>query len=220
MADVAIITAITDGYDTLKPVLPQTGVDVEWICVTDGEPLPDADVAAGWTMICQPRHGRPANREAKQPKLRPWEYTSAPASIWVDASFRVVSNRFAAGALAYADPIAQFAHPWRDCLYEEAAHSALLPKYAGEPIIEQGAHYRVSGHPERWGLWAAGVIARRHTREVRALGEAWAREVSAWSFQDQVSEPFALRAVGLRPASLPGSHMANGWLKYEGSGRH
>lgn len=220
MADVAIITAITDGYDTLKPVLPQTGVDVEWICVTDGEPLPDADAAAGWTMICQPRHGRHANREAKRPKLRPWEYTSAPTSIWVDASFRVVSDRFAADVLAYADPIAQFAHPWRDCLYEEAAHSALLPKYVGEPIIEQGAHYRVSGHPEHWGLWAAGVIARRHTREVRALGDAWGREINAWSFQDQISEPYALRAVGLRPASLPGSHMANGWLKYEGSGRH
>lgn len=220
MADVAIITAITDGYDTLKPVLPQAGLDVEWICVTDGEPLPDADVTAGWTMVCQPRHGRPANREAKRPKLRPWEYTAAPASIWVDASFRVVSDRFAADVLAYADPIAQFAHPWRDCLYEEAAHSALLPKYAGEPIIEQGAHYRASGHPEHWGLWAAGVIARRHIREVRALGEAWANEIEAWSFQDQVSQPFALRAVGLRPASLPGSHMANGWLKYEGSGRH
>lgn len=220
MADVAIITAITDGYDTLKPVLPQTGVDVEWICVTDGEPLPDSEAAAGWTMVCQPRHGRHASREAKRPKLRPWEYTSAPASIWVDASFRVVSDRFAADVLAYADPIAQFPHPWRDCLYEEAAHSAPLPKYAGEPIIEQGAHYRAAGHPEHWGLWAAGVIARRHTREVCALGDVWGREIHAWSFQDQISEPYALRAVGLRPASLPGSHMANGWLKYEGSGRH
>jgi hypothetical protein len=55
---------------------------------------------------------------------------------------------------------------------------------------------------------------------VRALGDVWGREINAWSFQDQISEPYALHAVGLRPASLPGSHMANGWLKYEGSGRH
>lgn len=220
MPDLAIITAITDGYDTLKPVLPQAGLDVEWICVTDGEPLPDADAAAGWTMICEPRCGRHPNREAKRPKVRPWEYTSASASIWVDASFRAVSDRFAVEALAYADPIAQFEHPWRDCLYEEAAHSALLPKYVGEPVIEQARTYRAAGHPEHWGLWAAGVIARRHTREARALGEAWAREVSVWSFQDQVSQPYALRAVGLRPAALPGTHLANDWLKYEGSGRH
>jgi hypothetical protein len=220
MPDVAIITAITDGYDTLKPVLPQLDVDVEWVCLTDGEPLPDAEAAAGWTMICQPRHGRPANREAKRPKLQPWEYTTAPASIWVDASFRVVSETFAADLLALADPIAQFAHPWRDCLYEEAVASALLPKYAGEPVIEQARSYRAAGHPEQWGLWAAGVIARRHTGAVRALGDVWAREVDVWSVQDQVSQPYALRVAGLRPAVLPGTHLANQWLKYEGSGRH
>lgn len=220
MADVAIITAITDGYDLLKPVLPQRGLDVDWVCFTDGEPLPDADAMRGWTVICQPRHGRPANREAKRPKLWPWEYTDAPASIWIDASFRVVSDWFAADALAYADPIAQFAHPWRNCLYEEAAASAVLPKYRGEPLFEQAAHYRARGHPEGWGLWAAGVIVRRHTDAVRQLGEAWAHEVAAWSFQDQVSQPYALRTVGLRPALLPGSHFANPWLNYEGSGRH
>jgi hypothetical protein len=220
MADVAIITAITDGYDTLKPVLPQAGLDVEWICVTDGEPLPDADVTAGWTMVCQPRHGRPANREAKRPKLRPWEYTTAPASIWVDASFRVVSHRFAADALAHADPIAQFVHPWRDCLYLEAEASAGLPKYTGEPVREQAARYRRAGHPERWGLWAAGVIVRQHTSVVRDLGDAWAREVNAWSFQDQVSQPYILREAGLRPTALPGTHFVNPWLSYEGSGRH
>lgn len=220
MPDVAIMTAITDGYDILKPVLPQTGLDVEWICFTDGEPVPDADAAAGWTMLCQPRHGRHANREAKRPKLHPWEFTSAPTSIWIDASFRVVSDRFAVEALAYADPIAQFVHPWRDCLYVEADVSVPLPKYAGEPIRVQADHYRQTGHPEHWGLWAAGVIARQHTSTVRALGDAWAREVNRWSFQDQVSEPFALREVGLRPVALPGTHFVNPWLSYEGSGRH
>lgn len=220
MPDAAILTAIFDGYDTLKPVMPQHGVDVEWICVTDGMPHPDAEAARGWTLVCEPHPGVHPNRAAKRAKFAPWEYTSAPASIWLDASFRVVSGRFVVEVLAHADPIAQFAHPWRDCLYDEAAESALLPKYAGEPIIEQGAYYRARGHPEHWGLWAAGVIARHHTDAVRALGAAWTHEVNVWSFQDQVSEPLALRTVGLRPIPLPGSHLSNGWLKYEGSGRH
>lgn len=220
MADVAIITAITDGYDTLKPVFPQQGLDVEWVCVTDGAPLPDADAAAGWTMICEPRHGRDANRAAKRPKFTPWEYTTAPASIWVDASFRVTSDKFAVEALTFADPIAQFLHPWRDCLYAEAATSAALPKYDGEPLTKQADYYRARGHPEHWGLWAAGVIGRRHTAEVRQLGVAWAHEVNVWSFQDQVSQPYVLREAGLWPSPLPGSHLANAWLKYEGSGRH
>ena len=219
MPDLAILTAIFDDYDTLKPALPQQGVDVEWICITDGPPHPDAEAAKGWTLIHEPCQLHP-NRAAKRPKLRPWEYTSAAASIWIDASFRVVSNWFAIEALAHAEPIAQFIHPWRNCLYDEAEASVLLPKYAGEPIAAQAAYYRARGHPEHWGLWAAGVIARWHTSDVRQLGAAWAHEVDVWSFQDQISEPFALRETGLRPVALPGTHFVNPWLKYEGSGRH
>ena len=218
MPDVAIVTALYDRYDELKPALPQSGTDVEWILVTDA--MPDAEQAAGWTIVHDPHPGVHPNRAAKQPKFRPWEYTDAVASIWLDASFRVVSDRFAVEAIALAEPIAQFVHPWRDCLYDEAAESAMLPKYAGEPVIEQGAYYRARGHPEHWGLWAAGVIARQHTEAIRQLGVAWAHEVEVWSFQDQISQPFALRETALRPAAFPGSHLATPWLAYEGSGRH
>lgn len=218
MSRVALVTAIYDSYDALKPVLPQTGADVEWICVTDT--LPPAELAEGWTIVHEPRPGLHPNRAAKYPKYRPWEYTDAPASLWVDASFRVVSETFVAEALAYADPIAQFVHPWRDCLHAEARESAGLAKYEGEPSLEQAEHYRRLGHPEGWGLWATGVIARQHTDEVRYLGERWLAETYQWSFQDQISQPFVLREVGLRPAALPGTHLATPWLSYEGSGRH
>lgn len=220
MPDVAIVSAVYDGYDTLKPTWPQAGVDVEWICVTDDPKQLDPEAAEGWRIVCEPRVGVHPNRAAKGPKFRPWEYTSAPASVWVDASFRVVSERFAAEALAYADPIAQFVHPWRDCLYDEAIESLAKEKYWGQPIAEQAAYYRAQGHPEGWGLWACGVIARKHTDAVRRLGAAWAYEVDMWSFQDQISQPYVLRQVGLRPTGFPGQHLANGWLAYEGSVRH
>lgn len=217
-AEAALITAIYGAYDALKPVLPQAGMDVEWILITDSTPC--AEDAEGWTIVHDPHPGVHPNRAAKNAKFRPWEYTEAPASIWIDASFRVLSDRFAVEALAYAEPIAQFPHPWRDCLYNEAEASVGLPKYEGEPIAKQADYYRAVGHPEHWGLWAAGVIGRRHTAEVRQLGAAWAHEVAVWSFQDQISQPYALREAGLRPNALPGTHFANDWLSYEGSGRH
>ena len=219
MSDVAILTAIYDSYDLLKPVLPQTGVDVEWICVHDGNP-PDADAARGWTLVYEPRPGVHPNRAAKHPKYEPWKYTDAPASVWVDASFRIVSETFAAEALEHADPIAQFQHPWRECLFAEAKESAGLAKYAGEPVLEQADHYSEMGHPENWGLWATGVIARHHTDAVRELGARWLHETYQWSFQDQISQPYALRETGLRPSALPGNHLATPWLAYEGSARH
>ena len=221
MSDVAILSAVYDGYDELKPVLPQVGVDVEWVCVHDG--LPDGAAGLGWRLVYEPRPGVHPNRAAKHPKYEPWRYTDAPVSLWVDASFRVVSDRFAVEAtamLSEEEPIAQFQHPWRDCLFAEAEESARLPKYAGEPVLGQADEYALAGHPERWGLWATGVIGRRHTDAVRELGARWLAETYRWSFQDQVSQPFVLRETGLRPMAWPGNLLATPWLGYVGSARH
>lgn len=211
-ADIAIVTAVYDAYDTVKPVLPQAGVEVDWVLVTDQEP---AD-APGWRVVVEPRPDVPPVRAAKTPKFEPWKYTDAPASIWLDASFRITSPDFAVGALALAKPISQFTHPWRDCLFAEAAEIIALGMDPDGVAGWQTARYREAGHPEHWGLWASGVIARRHTAAVRRMGVAWAREVGAGSARDQVSEPFVLRETKLRPASLPGTHLANEWLTYEG----
>jgi hypothetical protein len=222
MTQIAIITACYDRYDTIKPVMPQTGVDVEWICVHDDMDLDPAD-APGWRMVYQPRPGIHPNRAAKHPKCEPWNYTDAPVSLWVDASFRIVSDRFALEATAMLtddEPIAQFVHPWRDCIYTETTASYDLPKYQGEPGLQQASAYREHGHPEHWGLWATGVMGRRHTEAVRKMGWLWLAEIYRWSFQDQISHPYALREHQLRPQALPGTHLANSWLQYEGSGRH
>lgn len=214
--DAAVVTAVYDSYDTLKPALPQPGVRVDWVCVTDN---PHLEVE-GWRTVVRPCPGLHPNRSAKVPKMFPERFTPAPVSVWVDASFRVTSGTFVADVLPYAEPIAQFVHPWRNCLYDEADASSPIPKYTGEPILEQAKEYREEGHPEHWGLWATGVIVRRHMAETAQFGQSWLSEIDRWSFQDQVSEPFALRNCGLRPVSLPGTHFANPWLAYEGSGRH
>jgi hypothetical protein len=218
MADVAILTAVYDGFDTVKPVLKQAGLDVDWILVTDA--VPDTEAVQGWTVVHEPRPEMPPNRAAKAAKFEPWKYTDAPASVWIDASFRVTSPDFGAAMLEYAKPIAQFEHPWRDCLYAEAAEVAALGMDPEGVAAWQADRYREAGHPAGWGLWACGVIARRHTAAVKRMGAAWAHEVETGSVRDQVSQPFVLREAKLRPASLPGTHLANAWLKYEGSGRH
>lgn len=217
-SDIAIVTANFGAYDTIKPPLPQDGIAVEWVCVTDDP----ASVPDGWNVVHHVLPELSPVRAAKGAKFQPWRYTApgTTASIWVDASYRITSPRFAVETLALADPIAQFVHPWRDCVYSEAAHSRTLLKYAGEPIGLQVQEYAHLGHPRHWGLWAAGVIARQHTPEVRKMGELWQRHVDNWSHQDQISEPYVLRMCGLRPAALPGDHLTNPWLSYEGSARH
>jgi hypothetical protein len=82
------------------------------------------------------------------------------------------------------------------------------------------ATYRAWGHPEHWGLWATGLIARAHTDEVKKLGERWLQTCQEWSYQDQLSEAVHLRILGLRPRVFPGNHINNPWLEYHGSLRH
>lgn len=216
IADVAIITAVYDNYDSLKPVFPQEGVHVDWVLVTDKEPVD----SLGWRVLVMPQPKLAPVRAAKRPKFLPWEYTEAPASIWVDAAFRITSSDLATGAMEYATPIAQFVHPDRDCLYQEGAEIIRLgmdPDGLAGPQMER---YREAGHSEHWGLWAAGVIARWHSGAVKNFGRLWAREVASGSHRDQVSEAFALAKSGLRPASLPGTHFHNPWMVHEPSTRH
>lgn len=242
---VTILTAVMDNYDTLKPVCPQEGADVEWVCLTDSkalhdecEPFLNGDTGygvyvnglrhpTGWRIMYYPRHViEHPNRAAKRPKVHPGMYTATGGSVWVDASFRVVSPRFAVEALAVANStpsgIAQFVHPWRTCLYAEAVASMTLPKYAEERdvIQQQATAYSDAGMPQDYGLWATGVIARWHRPDVLRWGDRWAKEIRTHSYQDQISHPFVCWSTGLRPADLPGTHFANDWVQYEGSGRH
>lgn len=215
--DVAIITSIYDGYDSLKPVLPQEDVLVDWVFVTDQPPKD----SLGWRVLHRTCVGTHPRRAAKWPKTFPWKYTKAPASIWIDGSFQVTSPRFAVEALEFADPIAQFKHPWRGCLFDEAKCVLAIGKYPEQQrLIKAQVAYYDELIEHDWGLWASGVIARRHTPEVQRFGERWNAEMVLRSFHDQISEPYSLYASGLRPTDLPGNHFANPWLKFDGSSRH
>lgn len=212
---VAVLTAITNRYDILRP-FPTQDVQCETICVTD-----DDDLAGdGWQrIICEPRPGMHPNLAAKAPKMCPWRYTDADLTIWIDASLLVQSSEFVRAMCAFE--FGQFDHPARDCIYEEREASRYA-KYDGLPLDEQVAHYRTQGHPEHWGLWATGLIVRHRTPEIEKFGRDWLTECETWSFQDQLSEAPMLRTHDLRPETIPGSYLAgrNPWLGYSGSSNH
>lgn len=222
---VAVITTVTDGYDILKAVPLQFGLTPEFIALTDGKETAEPD--HGWSVLdvnswADAADRRHPNRLAKIAKCEPWRFTDAPYSIWIDASYRITSSTFAFEAVKFANPIAQFVHPWRNCVYDEAAASVGLDRYTDtwESIRSQSREYSGIGHPPHWGLWATGVIVRKHTSDVREMGSQWLAEIRRHSYQDQISEPVSLRLCDLRPDPLPGDHITNPWLRYEGSARH
>lgn len=198
----AIYTAIYGGYDALKPVLGadrlrQQGIDL--ICFTDDARLSHPD----WQVrVVPPRHGHP-RLDAKYYKVLPHlvlpEYDE---TLWLDASFQIDDARFAEDLFAYLNdaPLALFLHPERGCLYEEAEFCRTMPKYADQDIVGQVRHYREAGFPERFGLFAGGIIARRHDDAgVRALGEQWMAENLRFTYQDQLSLAYLIWKLSLKP---------------------
>jgi SAM-dependent methyltransferase len=208
---VVILTSVVGGYDRIAAPLPQS-VPTRWVAVTDGE-VPD-----GWERIEAPP-GPDARTRAKVAKCRPWDFVDASVVIWLDGAFEVTSPTFVEDMLHQlgdAD-LAMFASPLHDCIYDEAAYSATLPKYAGMDFGKQTAHYRAQGHPAHGGLWCGGVIVRRKTARVKWAGEAWLDECVRFTMQDQLSLPVVLRRLDIRPLGLsPGLAGSDRWLRWTG----
>lgn len=222
---VAVITANYNNYEILKPVVPQKDVDVEWIYVSDHRP---SDLL-GWSIQQDVHWGKDPRLAAKFPKVRPWRYCSDECeySIWIDASFKIVSETFVSDMVGLligsGNDLAQFPHPVRKCIYEEAAVVKRDKKYARNlPIEEQVAFYREEGHPENWGLWATGVMVRKHTLMMLELGNIWMNEISDWTTCDQISQPYVMNLIGVRPTPIPGQYHTkkNPWVEYDASPKH
>lgn len=187
---VAIISSCYGGYDTIGDVHEQD-IDCEWIMVTD-----DPEPRDGWRWVYEPRPHLHPRMAAKVAKCLPHRYApSADVTIWIDASFQVVSPSFARWCvdhLGNAD-IAQIRHPARQSITDEANVSATMTKYQGQRVVEQARSY-ITGYdfPDGWGMWATGLIARRAGYGTEMFGEQWLLEQTLWTYQDQISEPFVL----------------------------
>ena len=210
VGNVVIYTAIYGAHDQLKPQPALAGVD--YVCFTD-----QAVSARGWDVVYVPS-SMPDRLAAKDPKMRPHRWVRRwHQSIWIDASVRILSPMFVATALgAMREGIAFFAHPDRDCIYEEAEVSKTMPKYDPAQIDAQVNIYRAQGFPEHAGLWACGIIARGRRRSVQHLGRRWFDRCQHESIQDQISLPPLLRSLGITPGTIPGNLWDNELIRVEG----
>jgi hypothetical protein len=210
-------SAIFGGYDHPKPA-PHVP-SVEFVMFTDAPDL----VAPGWEIRREspnpPVHPRMA---AKFYKLLPHlVLPDAERTVWVDGGHTVLTPAAIEQALACIGPagIALHKHPGRDCVYQEALASLQFAKYDGQPIVEQAAAYRRQKHPEHWGLWACGSIARVRSDRLDAVMDDWWNENVMWSYQDQISFPVVMRRAGLTPAEFPHNQYASPWFAVGGHTR-
>lgn len=222
MKRVCIYTASFGGHDEPPEV---HNADCDMICFTDNPELKRETWKIeyrGSDPISITSLTRTSRMRAKWFKMSSfWQFDMKyEHSIWIDAAFWIHSAPgFAEHCLRYLhDGIAFYPHPAEHrSLEQEVAFSVAMPKYDGEPLSNQIAHYRREGL-EGGRLYCGGVIARKHTGDVAQLDEDWLRQCENWTSQDQLSLPYVLWKRGMTPGKIPGDIYSNPYIAHLWSG--
>ncbi len=197
-----VYTSILNGWDNLRPPAIFPTGEVRFICFTN---LPQIPAVRPWEIRPLYDVGE-ACRTARVPKILPHLMLPSDAeySIYCDGNLQLKEQpiRLLLDLLEHHDWAAH-RHPCRDCIYAEGdvilRHPTMEGWRAQNParaprIEEEIARYRKAGYPNGGGLWANGMIIRRHTPAARALNEAWWKLYSEGGERDQLSFPVARRA--------------------------
>jgi len=223
-----VYTAIAGGYDELKQPAAQD-CECEFVCFSDSDG--PSRIGAWRVLRFDSDAGLHPRLRAKRFKIlshdvfpegrwKPsfWSRTRRlDLSIWIDGSLEIESPTFVSDMRARLGDgaWAMFVHPDRDCIYEEAALSATLPKYQGLPILEQVEAYRATVPPHS-GLYACGVIVRREpvSALLQAAARCWWEENVNWTYQDQLSLPYVWAThPGARPTAIDAPLRHNAWFR-------
>lgn len=209
-----VVTAILNGFDNLRPPAAPANETVRYICFTN---VPNLPRLYPWEY--RPIYAATGNaaRDSRIPKILPHLMlpTDAEYSIWHDGNFQLRHDpqTMVETLLAHNDWAAH-RHPCRSCIYEEGR--VLLDEKIGTPglVREELDRYRSSGHPANAGLWANGLIVRRHSLDVQALNEEWWKLYVAGAERDQLSFPVARARIGLEVKTIHDNVFASAWMKF------
>ncbi len=213
---VVVYTAVTGGYDLLKPVPEWLKASANFTAFLDDPSFAlnfsvrERSQKLGWlpeTISETDFNSLDPCRVAKRFKVLAHEYfPRAEFSLWVDGCVELLIPyslpELVRIFLKDAD-ICVFRHPKRDCLYEEAKAVLRQRLDTKERVHSQVQRYRTEGYPERAGLVEATVILRRHTARVKEFNEAWWQEIEEGSRRDQISFNYVARKLGMRYAEFP-----------------
>jgi len=220
---VVLYSASFGGHDEPPEVWD---ADCDLILFTDNPKLKRKT----WKIVHRHRQSYPdADRTARSARMRAKYYKMTSISqfyrryeysVWIDAAFWIHHGKgFVDHCLNHLhDGIAFYPHPAEfRSLEQEVSYALAMPKYDGEPLSEQVAHYRQLGF-EGGRLLCGGVIAREHLLSIRDLEEAWYNQCEQWTSQDQLSLPYVLERCGITPGLIPGDIYSNPYLYHLWSG--
>jgi hypothetical protein len=216
MNNLVVYTAISAGYDQLKPVPESWRKKASFVAFLD-EPQP----GLGWEYQPLPKIFDDPCRNAKIPKILPhFFFPRTRYSLWIDGALQIRSllplEQWIPTYLKSHD-LALFGNDYYRCIYEEARMCLRTGLDYRSVIKPQMKRYRDEGYPAKNGLVDCGVLLRRHTAKMNRFNERWYREIVMGSRRDQLSFNYVAWKLGLAYQLLPGTYFNNEhfrWIRH------
>lgn len=191
---VAVYTAISGHYDTLKPPV-DINPDYDYIIFTDLEiekpgiyqvrPLPymDAD---------QTRRARYVKTHAHT-LLEDYDY-----AIWVDANLMITGDlsKYLAKFIKTGLDVGAVQHPLRDSVYDEAEECLKANKGDARSIQEQISFYKLKQFDSNNMLETGFLIYNLSSKKVSNFLNIWWSHIDKFSNRDQLSVGYAQELSG------------------------
>lgn len=198
MSDKVLYTAIFDNKDRVK-INPFINDDFDYRLFVDEstfEAQKEVIKDSVWKVKVFPNSENP-RLAAKEIKILSHKFVGSYAtSIWVDGSFRQIGdlNEFLS---ASAEKFVVMKHPFKTCMYAEAAACVQLKMDDPNIINRQVKIYFQDSYPKNNGLNMGGVLLRRKSRQVSLFNNRWWKEINNGSIRDQISFPYVQWKTGL-----------------------
>lgn len=193
-----VYTCILNGFDNLRPPAVESDPSVRYICFTN---VPNMPRIHPWEFRPAYMLGNQSpSRSARVPKFLPHLLLPPDCtySIYHDGNFRL---RLPPGELIdrylSKHDWAVHRHPERGCIYQEAdliMNASWCSEELRTAIQAEICTYKRNQYPANNGLWANGIILRRHTEGVKDLNEYWWNLYLEGGPRDQISFPVARMA--------------------------
>jgi len=198
---IAVYTCITGNYDKL---MSPTNIDsrIDYYCFSDNIKKP---TNSPWILKPVNLNHLNSKDQNRFIKMHPHEFLeNYDVTIYVDGNIQIVGDIFELVQMTVNTQANFFIynHPYRTCIFTEAAACAHFSHDWIWKIALQMRRYCVEGYPADNGLFEASVIIRKNTNSIRELMEMWWDEYCLGAKRDQLSLPVVAWRLGIQLESL------------------
>lgn len=205
-----VYTAITGDYDSLKSPL-FVDENLTYVCFTNNRNIKSKI----WNVEYIENNQMDDVHLARHVKLNPHLFFSEyEMSVWVDGKYQIMDDlRSYVAKYQKHSGILCFPHPERSCICDEAATCIMWTQGNKKDMIIQIGDYLKEGYPLNYGLYETGCMVRFHNdASVKILMNEWEKQITKYSFRDQLSFPYICWRNGFIPDICDLDINRNQWL--------